>query len=94
MEQHIDPRWLPAELTERHWFTLDDVTALALGDWVFNPASWAHYAGQVVELFPTHVEIRWHKTPDDVFFSYEPMERVAAFWWVDPVMQEVPSAAH
>jgi hypothetical protein len=83
----VDRRWVGEERAHLVWYDLSNPGALSEGDWVFDPASHAHYAGQVTRLLDWGVELRWHKTPQDSFTAYESWNNLSGMWWADPAMQ-------
>lgn len=88
--RYPESRFLPETLWSKTWVDLEDPTALEIGDLVFDPSIGSHYAGRVVEIMYDNrvVEIEWHKSIDNIFHTYERMDRMTAFWWVDPILQE------
>ena len=86
-------RFLPREIWDKKWSEVTDVTALETGDWVFDPHPAAHYAGQVLETSAAHKEaclneIKWHKSPDNVFIDYISNYKMMKLIWIDPMDQE------
>lgn len=91
-EVHRAPvRFLPIELHDHLWYSLDDPTAVEEGEWIFDPASHAHYAGQIVHHDKDHgaLEVRWYKSVDNVFCEWLSYNRIAGYrlWWADPMEQ-------
>jgi hypothetical protein len=63
----VHNRWLPPEIHNRQWTDITDVRQIAEGDWIFNPATYAHYAGRVTEVRERTITVHWYKGVDNEF---------------------------
>ena len=78
-ERYVVPhRWLPKELWDRYWTQITDESVIAKGDWLFNPAMYAHYAGQVTDVTERTVVIRWVKEDEETKLELRPA--LNAYW--------------
>lgn len=84
-------RFLPEQLWDKGWTAIDDPTCLEAGDWIFDPASHAYYAGQVQKSktpLDRTVSVSWHKSPDNIFQAFVSHKQLSKMWWADPALQE------
>jgi len=86
---HPENQWLPSDLHDKRWYDLTDPTMLEEGNWVFDPASHAHYAGLVLfhNIARSVVNVRWYKragelTMEDLVTG----TRLTKLWWLDPML--------
>jgi hypothetical protein len=83
--------YLPEQWHRKLWYVLDDATKLALGDLVFDPRSYAYYAGEVTEIVteaPARWTITWYKAEDNKPISYYHKGTLEElFVWADPMLQ-------
>lgn len=84
----IAGRWLPEGLWEKTWVDLEDPTALAVDDWVFDHNPGCYYAGQITLVREHSVNVKWYKSEDNEFESIESFHNVMKYWWADPCQQE------
>lgn len=80
-------RFLPADLQWAIWSDIEDPTAMEVGDWLFDPAKHAHYAGKILEN--NHqtgmMKVEWHKDVGNVFTDLITWDRLTRYWWRDPM---------
>lgn len=87
-------RYLPHMWWGKAWYLLEDATQLAVGDVVFDPRSYAFYAGEVKEITKLdggnalRVVVEWFKAEDNKIISiYHTGTLEGYFLWADPALQ-------
>lgn len=85
--RHPMKRFLPQLLKYETWTTIDDPTALEIGDWVFNPKDHANYSGQIMSIAEDLVQIYWCKSDNNPFSETISLKELESMWWVDPCIQ-------
>lgn len=86
-EHIIDPQWLPVLYCAKRWFEITDPTCIEVGDLLFDPHSWAHYAGVVLYVGEHILKIQWLKSLSNIFEDTIHVDKLTEYWWADPVMQ-------
>jgi hypothetical protein len=93
----VDIRFIPAGLFQARWFALTDWSALAIGDWIYNPCG--TYAGVVTEIDGAVITTKDHRrqgeTPETSYIikGQRPGRQKDFYLWADPVLQhyDIPS---
>lgn len=83
----VDRRILPETLRGLVWFEIEDPTALATGDWIFDPSNGAQYAGEILNILDGMVALYWHKNRGECFGFTHTLDEMTQFLWADPVLQ-------
>lgn len=87
--RHPPKRFLPLQLKHESWFQVDDPTAVAMDDWIYDPAEPCNYAGQIISIQDNLIKICWHKSENNRIIEWLQIDQLIEMWWIDPVMQYV-----
>jgi hypothetical protein len=92
VNQSFKERWIPAEWHDLRWFNVEDLTAIAVGDKLFDPEG--PYAGEVIDVRTIAggerlIQVVWRKTEMDSFPAYHTGSYVQQqYWYADPLLQD------
>lgn len=93
LSHQVDHRWIPTRFAHCIWTTFEDTSLIEEGTIFFNPARYAHYAGEVEKVNEANGKkfalIRWYKGADNIIYESIEFSRFDTMylWWIDPCMQ-------